>query len=616
MKLVDELTTILRDWDLRYVFGVSGANIEHLHDSIYRLGQGRLESVLAKSESGASFMADCRARVHKTLGVCCATSGGGMMNLAVGVAESFADGVPVLAIVGQPPRNLEGRGAFQDSSGSPGTVDGVRLWSSISKFCVKITDPSEFWPAVRQAVRTAMSGRPGPSVLLIPRDLYDQPVDARPDDLDRPLVECVQPTLAANRDIERLYEQVMAAEAPVLLFGAGLERSHRSRAAIEFARSAGIPVCTTLSSKGAFPNLDPLYLGMIGVAGEPSAHRYLAEEADLLVAVGSWLEVMTRHPIAASLEKISLAVVGIDVDQNLWPKAPDVLVPGDAGHVFEEMLEMSRTRTFRQRKPIERPVERYVPRLAAPIRTRSRHAVADSNEPDDQPFRAPHSLASVAVAENELLQSTAVEILQSYLPSRGHLLFDGGNCAAAGLHALRIPANVTATIALGMGGMGYAIAGAVGAQLGSATGSRTVVLCGDGAYLMQGMEIHTAIEYRLPILYVVFNNGMHGMCVTRQQLYFEGRIECSQYPPFSAAGVARGLDPEAVLWTRTVTSPFELTDALHEYDQAFSEGPGVLELMLGREEIPPFTPFLPNDAETYRVGESRKTESGPTIWHS
>ena len=94
MKLIDALVTTLRDWDLGYIFGVSGANIEHLHDAVHRLGDNRLEAVLTKSEVGAAFMADARARVHKTLGVCCSTSGGGMMNLAVGIAESYAESCP------------------------------------------------------------------------------------------------------------------------------------------------------------------------------------------------------------------------------------------------------------------------------------------------------------------------------------------------------------------------------------------------------------------------------------------------------------------------------------------------------------------------------------------
>src|SRR6476620_10721331 len=180
MRLADALVTTLRDWDLQYVFGVGGANIEHVFDSIHRLGQGRLRLVCAKSEVGAAFMADGRARIHRTLGVCCATSGGGMMNLAVGVAEAFAESVPVLAIVGQPPTHLEGRGAFQDSSGIGRSVNAAALWGAISKFQARITAAEQFWQALGSAVTAALSGRQGPAVLLVPRDLWDGEVGPRP----------------------------------------------------------------------------------------------------------------------------------------------------------------------------------------------------------------------------------------------------------------------------------------------------------------------------------------------------------------------------------------------------------------------------------------------------
>src|SRR5579863_7397727 len=137
-KIADALVQALIELGVRYVFGVSGANIEHLHDAIHRLGDGRLTAVLAKSEVGAAFMADARARVHRTLGVCCATSGGGMMNLAVGLAESYADSVPVLAIIGQPPSALNGRGGFQDSSGIGRSVDALGLFRSMTKYVARI----------------------------------------------------------------------------------------------------------------------------------------------------------------------------------------------------------------------------------------------------------------------------------------------------------------------------------------------------------------------------------------------------------------------------------------------------------------------------------------------
>src|SRR5262249_12915036 len=138
MKLADAAVEALLALDVRYVFGVSGANIEHLHDAIHRLRDGRLASVMAKSEFGAPFMADGYARVHRRIGVCCATSGGGMLNLAVGIAESYAESVPVLAFVGQSPARGEGRGAFQDSSGIGRTINAMAMFGGIAKFVAKI----------------------------------------------------------------------------------------------------------------------------------------------------------------------------------------------------------------------------------------------------------------------------------------------------------------------------------------------------------------------------------------------------------------------------------------------------------------------------------------------
>ncbi len=578
MTLADALVTTLRDWDLGYLFGVSGANIEHLHDAVHRLGGGRFRSVCAKSEVGAAFMADCRARVHRTLGVCCSTSGGGMMNLAVGVAEAFAESVPLLAIVGQPPTGLAGRGAFQDSSGVGRTVDADRLWAAISKYRARITDPARFWECLDTAATAALSGRPGPAVLLIPRDLFDRDVGPRPGWMaDRP------PGLNGLRDaptraVAALFDAVRAAAAPVLLLGGGVNRCTDPAEVVAFARRMGVWAATTLAGKGAFPNDDPLYLGTVGVAGEPSAHRFLADRADLIVAVGTSLNVMTAQPIRPALRPERLAVVNIDTDEVARVVVPALAVEADAGVVFAQLNRLADQAGVVPAAPDPVPVVRFAPRLAPGL----------SAERSDR-------------LAGDLRQSEALEMLQRYLPTSGHVLFDAGNCSAAALHYLRIPANVSATIALGMGGMGYAIAGAVGAQLGSPPGSRTVVFCGDGAFLMLGTEVHTAVEYQLPILFVVFNNGMHGMCVTRQQLFFAGRIESSRYPAISVAEVARGLGAPDRLWVGSAGTVAELDEILGD-TRCWAGRPGVLELRLGREEVPPFTPFLPADAPTYQAG--------------
>src|SRR5208283_2259722 len=182
------------------------------------------------------------------------------------------------------------------------------------------------------------------------------------------------------------------------------------------------------------------------------------------------------------------------------------------------------------------------------------------------------------------------------LPRGGHIVYDAGNCAAAALHQLYVPPGTTATIALGMGGMGYAFAAATGIALGSVPGQRTLVFAGDGALLMTGLEIHTAVDLGLPILFVVFNNAMHGMCVTRQQKFFEGRLECVRYAPVDVATLARGLGSPERLWTGRARTKEELHAALREH-AAHAAGPGVLELVLAREELPPFTPLLPKGTE-------------------
>jgi acetolactate synthase-1/2/3 large subunit len=308
-------------------------------------------------------------------------------------------------------------------------------------------------------------------------------------------------------------------------------------------------------------------------------HRFLRDKADLIVAVGTGLNMMTCQPIQEALRPERLAVVNIDMGEVLRAVTPVVYVEADAGVVFSKLNQLCEHVSLVPRSADPVPVVRYTPQLA----------------PELPPFDPRDDKSHAG-----LLQSDALEILQRYLPKAGHILFDAGNCAAAALHYLRIPPGVSTTCALGMGGMGYSIAGAVGAQLGSPPGSRTMVFCGDGAFLMQGAEVNTAVQYQLPILFVVFNNGMHGMCATRQQLYFDGRIEGSQYPTVSVTDVARGMGSRDRLWVGSAKSNDELSRSLCDYFSR-ADRPGVLELRLGQEQIPPFTPFLSHNAPTYHA---------------
>jgi acetolactate synthase-1/2/3 large subunit len=579
MRLADALVETLAGWDLRYAFGVSGANIEHFHDAVHRLGGTRLRSVMARSEVGAAFMADARARVHRTLGLCCATSGGGMMNLAVGLAESYAESVPVLAIVGQVPTTLEGKGGFQDGSGIGRTVDATRLFGALAKQVARLDDAASFWARLEDAVRTALSGRPGPAVLLVPRDAWERQVPPRPAHLPARLDDLRTPApLADDATLDRLFAALAGAKRPVLVLGTGVERSTDPDAVRRFAVHTGTPVVTTMASTGAFPNEHPLYLGTIGAAGHPSAHAYVNHRADLLLAVGTGLDAMTRGPIAPGLARARVAVVNVDAAAVRRILTPELIVEADAGLVFAALGARLAERPFRHAPPAGYALTRFVPML------------------DETPGTRPQLQSTDAPS---LRSSEAIALLSRYLPERGHILFDAGNCAATALHHLDIPAGASTTIALGQGGMGYAISAATGVQLGAAAGARTLVVCGDGAFLMLGPEVHTAVDLRLRVLFVVMNDQQHGMCVTRQKLYFDGRTECSRYAALDAAQVARGFGPPERLWVGQAASPAQLLAKLAEYHADGAARPGLLEVRLSRAELPPFTPFLDEHAPTF-----------------
>ncbi len=294
----------------------------------------------------------------------------------------------------------------------------------------RIDEPAKFWSCLESAVRNALSGRPGPSVLLIPRDLFDCEVGPRPSGLPDRLDDLIIPRAAKLGRSSDLFDAIRAASAPVMLMGSGVDRCSNPAAVVKFARRMGMRVATTLSNKNSFPNDDPLYLGMVGVAGEPSAHRFLQEEADLIIAVGTGLNVMTSQPIQQALQPERLAVVNVDMGEVLRIVNPAVFVEADAGVVFVELNQIRDHDRLAPRTVNVSPSTRYVPQLAPDL-------------PPADFGSSPNGLC------RSLLQSDALEVLQRFLPTSGHMLFDAGNCAAAALHYLRIPRTVSSTCAWG-----------------------------------------------------------------------------------------------------------------------------------------------------------------------
>lgn len=577
MKISDALVFALKALDVRYVFGVSGANIEHLHDSIARIGDGKIEAVLAKSESGASFMADGHARVHKTLGVYCTTSGGGMLNSLPGLAEAYSESVPILAIIGQAPLALEGRGGFQDSSAWSGAPHAYDLFRSITKWTHKLERASDFWPALGEAVRHALSGRPGPVVLLIARDLYDQEIPELSEAIIKEWRRSASQSSAGDNELDYFFNAIKNAQKPLLWLGHGVCRSILGKAVSQFALATQMPTVTTMSAREAMPHHAQNYLGLVGAAGQPSVHDFVRDQSDLIIAVGTGLSVMSRGPLTETLASKNILAINVDDDAILRIFPRTQVIRSDAGIFFAAVNEDKRASELKQA-----PLTNYESTVLKPV---------------DAPY-----LVNPESNNSTFRQSEAVSLLQSAFPARGHIFFDAGNCAAAALHWTHVPNGCTSTIALGMGTMGYSVGGAIGAQLGSSESSRTISIMGDGAFLMSGLEIHTAIELKLPILFVVFNNAGHGMCVTRQQLYFEGRKSASTYHDFSVAEIAHGLAGGMPCYVAAANSIKTLDEELRRY-MAQPSQTGILEIRDYKEEWPPFAPFFKEVGPVIKKGQ-------------
>jgi acetolactate synthase I/II/III large subunit len=557
-RVVDYLVRTVADRGITQIFGVDGANIEDLYDAIFDAG-GTPAGIVAKHEFSAATMADGYARSTGGLGVVAATSGGGAVNLVAGLAESFTSRVPVLALIGQPPTSLEGLGAFQDSSGLSESIDAAALFATISKYCARVTDPLELPAQLAAAIAAAESG--GPAVLLIPKDVQQQ---AMPDST---LVRQFD-TAAAGTQLDRASPSSPAATSPhtiateltyarrtgkvVIIAGDQVARdgARAELAGLVAALDAAIGLAP--DAKDVYSNTGPGYCGVAGSMGH-------AELVEALSAASACLLVGTRLPVTAR--------AGLDAALADLP----VLSIG-------------------ARPPYLAATHATSADLAGTITTLLADIGAGSTTSPRSAELTP--MAVPAAAGPGLRYRTVIEAIQRALPDGADIFADAGNTGASVVHYLRVPERGRFTVALGMGGMGYAFGAGIGSAFARRAAPdgphRTVVIAGDGSFFMHGMEIHTAIEHDLPITFVVFNNNAHAMCVTREQLYYRDRYSFNRFQPSHLGAGIAAMFPG--LPARTVSDAPLLSGAL---DLSFAAaGPSFLEILCDPDEIPPFLPFL------------------------
>ncbi|MEV6566901.1 thiamine pyrophosphate-binding protein [Streptomyces kronopolitis] len=564
VRLVDHLVAELARAGVTHVFGVGGANIEDLYDAVHRCGTVR--GVVAKHEFSAVTMADGYARATRRLGVVAATSGGGAMNLVPGLAEAHASRVPVLALVGQPPTAEEGLGAFQDSSGKAGSFDAREVFAPLSRFCARVADADSLQELLPRAVAAAQAHPRGPAVLLLPKDV--QQAQLRVTGRGAAPAPCVpgRAAPAARPDgtaLATVSDALRTAGRVLVIAGEELAAADARTELAELARRLGAWVAVTPDAKDVFDNRDPRFAGVAGVMGHANVEECL-RRADVCLLVGTRLPLMARGGLDRALATTDVLCLGTEP-----PFVAGTTLGGD-------LREALRAVTGRL-PPRPRPCPPHAGPLPAPAPTPPPQAGGRST---------PYVQALAAV--------------EAALPPDAHVFVDAGNAGASAVHLLPAPRHGRFVVAVGMGGMGYTFGAGIGAAL--ATGRRTYVLAGDGAFFMHGMEVHTAVEHAAPVTFVIFNNNAHAMCALREE-FFQGGVRNDDL--FARTDLAAG-----------VAAAFPSLDATGAGDAAqlrtallrgnASGGPAFVAVDCDPREIPPFLPFR---SVTDHIEKANDTES-------
>jgi len=553
LRVVDHIVERLALIGVDHIFGVDGANIEDLYDAAHF--RSDITAVLAKHEFSAATMADGYSRSGAGLGVVAATSGGGALNLVAALGESLTSRVPVLALVGQTATTMDGRGSFQDTSGSNGSLNAEAVFSAVSLSCQRVLNPADIASALSEAIAAARTG--GPAVLLLPKDIQQGYVDCLDQD---------EPTSDGAHDLRPIGNPapivplLRDANGPVTIIVGEQVARDNARAELEALRAvlraqvATVPDAKDVAGTPGFGSSSSL--GVTGVMGHPGVAEAVAASAVCLV-VGTRLSVTARTGLDDVLATVRTVSIG-----SATPYVPTT-------HVHTDDLRGSLRMLTQAVSGPGRPIGARVPDVV-----RRTELTPPPCEGEGVRYR------------------DAMAVLDDALPDGADIVVDAGNTGAAAIHYLAARRGGRFAVALGMGGMGYSFGAGIGMAFGRANsgrpGGRTVVIAGDGAFFMHGMEVHTAVQYRLPVTFVLFNNNAHAMCVTREQLFYDDLYSYNRFRPSRLGAGLAAMFPG--LTSVDVTDFKGFAAAMRAGLDV--DGPAVVSVECAADEMPPFAPFL------------------------
>ncbi len=538
------------------IFGYPGGVLLPLYDEIY---DSSLRHILVRHEQAAAHAAEGYARATGKVGVCLATSGPGATNLVTGIANAYMDSIPMVAFTGQVPSSMIGNDAFQEAN-----ITGITL--PITKHNYLVKDAKDLPRIIKEAFHIASTGRPGPVLIDLPKDVTTDLIDfSYPDTVE---LRGYKPTYKGNtQQIKRAAAAIEKAKRPVIYAGGGVIGSQASKELLQFAETIRAPVTTTLTGISAFPASNELFIGMPGMHGTKYAN-YAIQESDLLIAVGARFDDRVTGKLQSFAPNAS--VIHIDIDPAEISKNVKVQIPivGDAKQILKSLNKyvkpcdtdpwLAKIKDWKEKYPLH-----YVD---DPSTIKPQYIVEQIYE------TCPEALIVTEVGQHQMwaAQYFKYEIPRSFISSGG------------------------------LGTMGYGFPAAIGAKLGRP--DRVVFdIAGDGSFQMSSQELATAVQNDIPVIIALLNNGCLGMVRQWQELFFEKRyshtiIEDSvDFVKLAEAYGALGI---------RVTEHSQVRPAIQ---QAIAAGkPTIIEFVVEREEN--VSPMVPAGAAINEILDLERKE--------
>jgi len=518
------------------IFGYPGGVVLPIYDELYH---SSLQHILVRHEQAAAHAADGFARASGRVGVCLATSGPGACNLVTGIATAYMDSVPIVAITGQVPTSLLGNDAFQESD-----ITGITLPITKHNYLVKRTE--DLGHVLREAFFIAGTGRKGPVLIDIPKDVSNKPIEYEFPEQKQVSLRGYQPTVRGHaKQIDKAVEMISEAERPVIYAGGGVINSDASQELVALAETLMVPVTTTLMGLGAIPCDHPFNLGMLGMHGTRYAN-YAVTECDLLIGIGVRFDDRVTGKLDTFAPHARIVHIDIDPAEIGKNKKVDIPIVGDVKSVLQDMLAKI------QKK---KAYDKWLSRIKG--------------------WKEKYPLSYKK--DGTLRPQFIVEQLSGLLKGDGIIVSEVGQNQmwTAQYYCFRKPR--TWITSGGLGTMGYGFPAAMGAHF-ACPDEVVFDIAGDGSFQMNIQELSTVATNKIPVKVAILNNRFLGMVRQWQELFHDRRYSYTELPPVDFVKVANAYGVEGIM----VESCEEVLPALKAAIE--TDGPFVIDFRVEREE--------------------------------